>query len=587
MEFNKNLLFENLVKIKKCNPIFEKLIGQIYFNKSTGFDIENINNLKNIHRILLEKAENYEFIESNEGLVVPIFKTSKKKIHSIYNPLRERIKIEEINDNKVCVEIVGIGFLYSLYDIKTRSSKSFLYEKNFFDQNFSIGKFFNYINSKNIIFILIDETLDLLLLSCFFFEVYKIFENNHIFFYIKGLNKNFDIYQLLFFDYLTILNPIYVEKIIRKEYPNCFLNVDKIQDIVLEWESIRKDVLFNLKTTSINLTLGLKNLFSNIISISKNKDLMAKVLNNTNLLEIFDNKNYLKENAIIIGASPTLDSYETKKDLFEKLKIKNIFVVAVDNAINYCLANNILPDLIVILDHRSIINLMFNKINKEYKKIPILMPLTISNKMLFKFDNPYIFNLDIFKYSINLAESLFFNILNDKGKLSDAELDLKNKINNIKKIYYNIPIIDIPVKNIGAFSYILLRYFNYKNIFTFGIDFSFLEKKYYYSSSYFYDILNQKQSYLQTTQSFSVKRCIKSGEKYLFEQYINEWEKIGYKNIDISFYKDIYDKSFIDYQVENILNNIIAFYYFRNKDKIELQNNLIIFFMNMQKILLS
>lgn len=571
----KDLLIKNLQKINNYIPYLDKLISYYCFNNRMLFNSRSENDFNVLYEYLDELETKFEVKKIDEKLFVPIYKPKNKKIHSIYEPTKEAIKVDQendvgnniinkyVNDSGICYEIFGIGFLYSLYGLKTGSK---------------------------IKFVLIDESIDLFLLSCCYLDIAKIFEDNNVNIYIKGCLNDSSLKVYLSYFFMQVYNPLNTEKIIRKENLNCFLE-SNIKDVIDEWEDFRKDVIFNIKTYTINFALELKNAIGNIsYLIQKIKE---RNFNENNLIKIFEKDNEIKnkeiykklfsknqdnekirkneENkvkkgkketkgkAIIIGASPSLDDDKIKLNLLKKIKDNNPFIIAVDNAINFCIINDILPDLIVILDNRNIISLMVNRYFEKLRKIPILLPISASKKIICRFENPIIFNYPYFQ---DLPDFLFYiiknNIKNKKNlNFSDIELLIKN-------LFLNLPVIEIPVKNVGAFSYLLAKEFGFSHIETFGIDFSLKEKKYYYKYSYFYDFYNSKQNYLNTTIGISTKISIRKGEKYLFEKYKNEFNEIDNIKIKIDFFNSDDEK---DFSIQKYYDNLLTYFYIKSTDK--------------------
>ncbi|MFN3410778.1 MAG: 6-hydroxymethylpterin diphosphokinase MptE-like protein [Exilispira sp.] len=586
MKLDKSLLYQNLIKIKDSIPYIEYIIGKLYFNKIEEFRINDENCFSKLYDLVYKIKEEYDIKIVDDKFYVPIKKENNKKIHSIYNPLKEKINIDEIKEEKICFEIYGIGFLYSLYGIKTKKIYNDINNiSNNFNNNIEISSYYlsyfinKILNQSQIRFILIDESLDLFLLSCSLLNISDIFDNNIISIYIKGLIDDDFIRTLLIDNYIQLLNPLFIDKIIKKENPNCFLKND-IEKVIDEWETVRKEVIFYLKTNSINTTFNLKNAISNLNAIINNNNLYNIV--NKELIKDLSNyihNNFIKykKEALIIGASPTLDFEEKRQELLNKINIIKPFIVCVDNGINFCINNKIFPDLIIILDNRNIVDLMLNKMDEKYKKIPVLMPVSSSRKLLLKFENPILF-IDKYLFIILLSIENISRYFYSEKSIIKFE-DVMNKIN---EIILKLPILNLSVKNVGAFAYLFIKNFNFNNIFLYGIDFSFPGKKYYYKNSYFYEFNNSRQSYLKTTMNSSVISCIRKGEKYLFEQYLKEWKKIESKNLEFEYFTkfklDINDKD-----ITKILINFLLFYYLRNENIINVEKNFEIFIFKLLK----
>ncbi len=599
-QIKKNLLIKNLLNINKYLPYLNKLISYSCFENKVNFNFEddkdlNEKDLNILFEYLSNLMEKFEVKKINEKLFVPIFKRKNKRIHSIYDPTKEAIKFELDKDRGICYEIFGIGFLYTLYGIDTNNNKA---------ERKSLK------NSKTS-FILIDENLDLFLLSCCYLNIFEIFEKNNINIYIKGCKDIDYIKSELSTYFMDSYNPLFFEKIIRKENPNCFIK-SNIKDIIEEWEDFRKEIIFNIKTFTINFTLELKNIFGNLESIMQNGKLKDKILYQNEFGKIAKEG---KNEAIIIGASPTLDNDKIIREIVRQVKEGSKFVIAVDNAINFCIVNDIKVDLLIILDNRNILNLMIDKYIYKIKKIPVIFPITCSKKLLNKFENPFIFNypyfsdIPIFIDQILLRSQNFDFQIFDFSKISLKESsNLVEIVNFIKILFSKIPILQISVKNVGAFSYLVAKYLGFNDIKTYGIDFSFEKKKYYYKDAYFFDFYNVRQNYLNTTLGITTKVCIKKGEKYLFEQYLTEWNEIKNKNLILSYknnfeehYEDndlkvhkisnkkIYKDSFVKHYednyncIEKYFTNILSYLYMAENKKEDLQKNLYLFFENIIK----
>lgn len=558
VDINKNLLKENISIISRIRPYFSDILKNIYFNEKLSFNIDLEDDFNLLANYIIKIKGKYEIIKLEDNLFIPVERSSNRKIHSSYNPKREAIKIEEYTNNDICFEIFGIGFLYSLYGLKTISN----------NKNENINSDFDIIeNKKNTkyYFILIDFDLDLFLLACCYMEIYQIFLNNNIHIYIKGINNYPKLKSFFINEYANIFNPILIDKIVRKENINCLLQKN-LNELEREWDDFRKEVIFNIKSFIINFKIELGNTLSNINSIISNKDIVEKIKKNNNIKSL---KKEYYETAIIVGASPSLDKISIKDELIEKRKVKSSFVICVDNAINFFLANKILPDLIIILDSRNILSLMLVGLAEEFKKIPVIVPLSVSKKVLKNFNNIYLFSLKYFEDIIGFVEA--FIMYRKEKELKNINFQkIINKLNLLGSFFCNIPLFSIEVQNVGAFSYLVADYLGFKEIKTYGIDFSMAEKKYYYSNSYFYNFHNTRQTYLSSTQNKSVITCIKKGERFLFEKYQEEWEKIKEKKLEIFFEKNTEkDKKYLNNRevVQNYFFNIVSYYYFKYSDK--------------------
>lgn len=617
-QLKKNLCVKNLLYISRYIPYLNKLISYSCFENKRIFDFKNEEDLNILFDYISKLEGKYEVKKIDEKFYVPIQKLKNKRIHSIYNPIKEAINVEQDKDIGICYEIFGIGFLYTLYGVDTVHDK---------------GEQKKSKNSK-ISFILIDENLDLFLLSCCYLNTFEIFENNNIHIYIKGC-KDIDYLKSEIYSYFANLyNPLFIDKIIRKENPNCFVN-GNINESIEEWENFRKEIIFNIKTFTINFALELKNIFKNLETILQNTKLKDKILYQN---EFFQINTKGKKEAIIIGASPTLDNEIIKGEILKQVKEGNKFVIAVDNAINFCMINDLQIDLLIILDNRNIVNLMLDRYLNKVEKVQTLFPLTCSSKFLNKFENSFIFNYHYFSdipvfisQILKKSENLEFQILNLNKIDTKNSLNFDQILNSINILFSKIPILQIPVKNVGAFSYLIAKYLGFKDIKTYGIDFSFEKKKYYYKDAYFFDFYNIRQNYLNTTLGLTTKVCIKKGEKYLFQQYLQEWNEIKNKDLNVNYreyckgnsrnnirnysknnnknnyeesYRQVYKEDYEDNCIEKddkiddenpkdvtnclekYFSNILSYLYIAGTKKEDLQKNLHLFLKNIFKLII-
>lgn len=559
IKINKILLKENISIISRIRPYFSDILKNIYFKEKPSFNLDIEEDFDLLFSYILKIQEKYEIVKLEDNLFIPVEKSSNRKIHSSYNPKREVIKIEEYKNDTICFEIFGIGFLYSLYGLKTIC--------NYEDENNSDFDIIENKKNTKYYFILIDFDLDLFLLACCYMKIYQLFINNNIHIYIKGISNYPKLKSFFINEYANIFNPILIDKIVRKENLNCLLQKN-LNELEKEWDNFRKEVIFNIKSFIINFKIELGNTLSNINSIISNKDIVEKIKKNNNIKSL---KKEYYETAIIVGASPSLDKISIKDELIEKRKVKSNFIICVDNAINFFLANKILPDMIIILDSRNILSLMLVGLPEEFKKIPVIVPLSVSKKVLKNFNNIYLFSLKYFEDIIGFVES-FIKFRKEKELKNINFKKIIDKLNLLNSFFCNIPLFSIEVQNVGAFSYLVADYLGFKEIKTYGIDFSMAEKKYYYSNSYFYNFFNVRQTYLNSTQNKSVITCIKKGEKFLFEKYLKEWEKINEKKLKIFVEKDNEkDKELLNNKkiIQDYFFNIVSYYYFKynNKEK--------------------
>ncbi len=502
---NKSFFLKNISVIAEKIPYFEIMISKFYFNYDLNFSISNNKLVDQLFEKVLIIKKGFEIKKIADKLYVPIEKNSNKKIHSIYNPIRESLDIEQNINSNICYEIYGIGFLYNLYNLKAIGLND---KKN------------NNFNNQPI-FVLIDENLDLLLLSCCYMNIDEIFKNNRIFIYIKGIKDDFKLKSIVFSYLFDVFNPFFIDKIYIKENQNCFLKYN-LSDIKEEWEGFRKELILNIKTFLINFKFELNNIIRNLSNIKNSNELKLKFENKKNFEDLkFNNK----KKAIIIGASPSLDKEENIEEILKFTKDKSNLIATVDNGLNFCINHNIKPDLIFLLDSRNIAKLMFNKLPSTFKQIPIILPISCANFILNKLNNLYFFSLNYFYDIYYFIESI------QKKNLLRTNFN-QEALNLYRSIFENIPFINIPTKNVGAFSYLFLKYLGYHDIKTFGIDFSFFQKKYYYKESYFYYFYNSRQNYTKTTQNYNLFSVLRKGEKYLFENYISEFEKIDSKKLE-------------------------------------------------------
>lgn len=291
--------------------------------------------------------------------------------------------------------------------------------------------------------------------------------------------------------FLNLFNPLYLRNIYFLHTPDKLKNdyefIIHIKKFINEKIS---QITFNFKTSGLSGKMWYRNLILNLKFLSKIKQNNYQPLNI--LKANFDNfKNTKNKQAILIGASPILEKQIVKIKEITK-KNNNYFIFAMDNSLSLLNKYKIIPNFIIILDSRAFVKLF---IPDSYYNIPLLCPLNINFKIFQKFNKVYYFNTDFY-------------------------------LNKYSKIFCKTPNITYPLTNIGSFSLILVYYLGFKDIISFGIDYSFLDRKYYHKEAYFYKYYLMYGNYLDNILTNSIKKTITQSEKKLFIKYKSEFEAL-------------------------------------------------------------
>jgi len=626
MKIDKSLFEKNIFSIITHIRYFSLIVKKEY-----GIDI-NLNKPDHKQEVdkLFLKAQyalnDYEIIYSKDGFPIPVNKINHRRLHSIYNPLRENVlslndsNLKDINDikdikgknnieksqkeNCECrvfniYEIFGAGFLYNIPDRGFSQSfeEDIKIEKSS-DSNVFKDKIENEIRKRyRNIFFIIDNSLDLILLASIFRDLTSVFSSNIIHIIIPDTFNDTEIYENISGEVANCFNPLYFHSIVRKTNRNQ-LDERQIESLVKFWENFRKQKIFEYKTYIYNFERNLANTIINLKKLMQpgsnfiisdrdtisdfnspdkktfnefkdsynsgdNGQKKSQVLSFFSLIKHVNSSKKSKESALIVGASPSLDINENKLKMINIIDDENPFIITVDNGYNFCYENNIIPDLIVILDNRSIIKLMFSD-NDLTRNIPVLIPLSANSGIFDFFKTKYLYviaDIDIERFILLFPEIYSLNCQNSFRE--------KNYwLSNPEDLYSLLACLQIPSKNVGGFCYLLLKYLKFKNIYPFGIDFSFINRKYYYSCSYFYDFHNIRQNYYTTTDKISVISTLQKGEKFLFEQYKTEWKYIVHQSIKLDMISNNKPKpkifnnenAIFDSISESILNIVSCFF---------------------------
>ncbi|MEJ5273917.1 MAG: hypothetical protein WH035_07285, partial [Spirochaetota bacterium] len=91
-------LIKNLQKINNYIPYLDNLISYCCFNNRMLFNSRSENDFIALYYYLDELETKFEVKKIDEKLFVPIYKPKNKKIHSIYEPTKEAIKVDQEND---------------------------------------------------------------------------------------------------------------------------------------------------------------------------------------------------------------------------------------------------------------------------------------------------------------------------------------------------------------------------------------------------------------------------------------------------------------------------------------------------------
>ena len=621
MKIDKRLFEKNIFSINTHIRYFSLIVKKEY-----GIDL-NLNKPDHQQEIdkLFLKAQSaltdYEIVYSKDGFPVPVSKINHRRLHSIYNPMRENVlslndsnlkNIKDISEknnieknqkeNCECTvfniyEIFGAGFLYSIPDSGfSQSFKEDMKNEKSSGSNVFKDKIENEIRKRDRnIFFIIDNSLNLILLAAIFRDLTSVFSSSIIHIIIPDTFNDNEIYENISGEVAICFNPLYFHSIVRKINKNQ-LDEKQIDSLVKFWENFRKQKIFEHKTYIYNFERNLANTIINLKKLilqdstfiisdrgtfsdfnspekktlyefkdsncfSDHGQKKSQILSFFDLVKHVNSSKKSKESALLVGASPSLDNSENKLKIIDIIDDENPFIITVDNGYNFCYENNIIPDLIVILDNRSIIKLMFPD-NDITRNIPVLIPLSANSGVFDFFKTKYLYviaDIDIERFILVFPE---IYSLNCKNSFCEKNYWLRNP----EDLYSLLASIQIPSKNVGGFCYLLLKYLKFRNIYPFGIDFSFTNRKYYYSCSYFYDFHDIRQNYYTTTEKMSVISTLQKGEKFLFEQYKTEWKYIVHQSIKLDMISINKLKTFdnedtiFDSIVESILNIVSCFF---------------------------